>query len=1028
MTDVIPRGSTSQRRPWLLVLLLVLAPFAGCGHRDPTSTVPEPSGDAEGSTSIAEQQIGDPIAQAEAAPGRGPSEASSVERADSLIESGNFAGAEQVLMNLTLLDPDDVMVLFRLANVKAAQGRLSEAVEILEAIPDDDAQASLPALGQAGDWCMELGRFDESEKKYLQILRILPDAVPAHRQLAYLYNRQGRRHEAAVHVRRLCQLGDIQQDELQSLIVLSDAMYDEPGSMAEDDGRPYWPIGNLAIARRLVNQRRYDEAVEQLKNDVKRERVLPAAMAFYGRCAVEAQNVSEFQWWLEKTDETTREFADFWAAFGTYLVSEHRHQEAVRALCEALERDPTDLISRGRLYQALMVLGKEDFAKAQQQQWLTTRDTLNANNRINGTPAEKADAIAELAENLLLLHRNLEAVLWKTVEGTLRNVPKETFQALNQQRLSLIQSGRLYPSNEQSLCGLDSSAFPLPDVRGTIDLGSQSLADFHISADPDSLSEPSLSETITVRMENVAQDVGLDHRFSVASRPQPTGFALYQILGSAVVAFDYDLDGAVDLYLGQGGSDPPAFTGEQSNQLYRNVDLRLREVSDPSSTTNFRYTTGVTSGDWNQDGFADLVVCNLGVSYLHLNNGDGTFSRSTLEQQSNVTRVPSSVAMADLTGDSLPDIWRVAYVDDSNMAQKPDRNADGGVTKALIPTEFSPGKDRGFANDGNGGWSSFGGESDSLKASSFKASNGLGVVVSDFDGQPGNEIFVGNDLFPNQLWKRKGDSWSDGALLLGCGFGYTGRATASMGIAVGDFDRSLTQDIHITNYQQEASNLYLHRNGAYQDRNLQYKLNRPSIAVLGFGTQSVDVDNDGWLDLVVANGHVDKEADSKVPFEQPPQLFRNLGQNFELAKVEDPSGYWNSNHLGRGLARFDFNRDGRSDHVVTHLEAPTALLLNQTATSNHWLQIQLIGTQCERDAIGAKVTLRAGNRQLAGWVTAGDGFMSRNEAIVCFGLGDSVRVDEISIRWPDGREQRHENLGVDQRVLIIQSDRNVHAF
>jgi len=177
--------------------------------------------------------------------------------------------------------------------------------------------------------------------------------------------------------------------------------------------------------------------------------------------------------------------------------------------------------------------------------------------------------------------------------------------------------------------------------------------------------------------------------------------------------------------------------------------------------------------------------------------------------------------------------------------------------------------------------------------------------------------------------------------------------------------------------------------------------------------------------LVVTNGHVDDTGEPGRPFQQPPQVFANLGDHFQLMKVSDPSHYFGSDHVGRALARLDFNRDGKSDFVVTHLESPSALLINRTETNNHWLQVQLVGTQCERDAIGAKIGVRCGDQQWTGWVTAGDGYLCHNESIVSFGLGGSAELAELVVTWPTGEQQHFKSVAIDHRILIVQGQATV---
>ncbi len=443
---------------------------------------------------------------------------------------------------------------------------------------------------------------------------------------------------------------------------------------------------------------------------------------------------------------------------------------------------------------------------------------------------------------------------------------------------------------------------------------------------------------------------------------------------------------------------------------------QLLDVTSVAGAADFQYSMGATAGDWNQDGFPDLVVANIGEDSLLINNGDGTFTRRPIIAPRDVNRVPTSVAMADLTGDSCPDIFELSYVDDPEMILLPRRNDKGQVLNAMSPLQYKPGHDRICENDGRGGMSirPFATETNEIRT-------GLGLLITNFLAhKPGNEIFVGNDLYPDQLWVRDPTTglWSDVAPALGCAFGIRGSKTASMGIAAGDFDNSGTIDLHITNYQDRNASLFLNLGEAFLERNVQYGLAEDSQSVLGFGSQAIDYDNDGDRDLVVTNGHIEQSLSIQAPFEQPLQLFSNLGGRFELVAVEDPSGYWSGKHLGRGLARLDFNRDGKDDFAVTHLGEQSALLINRTETMNHWLQVRLVGVESERDAIGAKVKIRFDDREATNWVIAGDGYFCRNETTVSFGLGLRYRSSGNLDHLADGeraadREYRCRSEAVD---------------
>ncbi len=984
--------------------LLFLIMMIGCGPAAKHPDATRPRDRSKDAAVVTDQSGRDELPR-----DKSLSDESLLDRADRLTESGDSVEAITILRELLIADPHDALVLFRLANLSAEQGSLADAIEMLEAIPEDHPEAGLAALGQTADWCFQLERYDDAERKYVRLLERAPDAALAHRQLAYLLNRQGRRHEAAVHVRVLCELGDVRQDELQSLIVLSDAMYDDPDSANDELTNPYWPIGASGIARRLFNEQRYDEVVRLLEPEVKERGARPAIVALYGRAAIEAQDEATFARWMSLDHRETRAMAEYWAAYGTYLLAECRFDEAARALGEAIDRDATDLISIGRLRQALLALAETELADRWQTRWRQIREVLRINNRLSATAAIDPQRVADIAARLDALGYRLQAVLWKSIEAATRGTPTGASQMLQTQHQQLVDSEQSFPSGAERLCGMDLRRYPLPQdaSEGTAFRGSSLRA-----------TDISLAK-VNAHFVDIAARMGFEHSFSVAREPQTSGFTIFQFFGGAVAVLDFDLDGFPDLYCGQGAADAPSFESERSNQLYRNTGAAMVDVTQSSAAIENRYSTGLTAGDWNQDGFADIVVCNLGGDALFLNQGDGTFRAEPLIASGSRTRVPSSVALADVTGDGLPDIFQLAYVDDPDFTRRPERNASGQVISSLLPAEFAPGADRLLASDGRGGhrpvaWDPGG----------ANASTSLGVVIADFNGEPGNEIFIGNDIRPNQFWTRDpvSGSWVEVALPLGCAYGYTGGATASMGIAAGDFDNTGTLDLHITNYQDDAASLFLAAGGVFRDRNVQFNLSSDSRAVLGFGTQSIDFDNDGRLDIVVTNGHVEDEAGSDAEFRQPPQLFRNMEGRFELADVTDESGYWSRRHLGRALARLDFNRDGRMDIAVTHLEAPSALLLNQTETDHGWLQLQLVGTRSERDAIGASVTVTTGERTTSHWVMAGDGYMCRNEAVLAIGLGEFDHIDEIAIRWPSGERQTIRDVRANRRLMILENE------
>jgi tetratricopeptide (TPR) repeat protein len=982
---------------WAILHTLACLVFIGCG---PASEKPGPT-----AQETAKPEQGDQVDADTATPPIRRDQL--LERADLFAEAEEYDKAAELLQQLLIVNPQDVEVLFRLASVTASTGNLADAIRFLDEVPADHPDAGLPALGQSADWCLQLERYDQAETRYLAILKQAPDTSMALRRIAELLNRQGRRHEAAEHIRQLCRQGDFRQDELQALIVLSDAMISNP-----DDTGPtavdYSPIGASGQARILFTERRYGEAAEVLRETVDKGGAPPSVVAFYGRCVAEAQDDPEFLRWLGKTDAAVREFSEYWAAVGAYLATSQQHEAATRALLEALDRDPTDFMSINRVHHMLTLLEKPAEAEKWKKRWTAYHQALLASNGISDSETPNVAAMDELASQLNAIGRKLEAVLWKSLESHYRQHPQEILNHWNRERQQLVASDSGFPDRTERICGFRLDEYPVPNFKNLASSAATPTQKPKVWTDEQPIS-----------LANVAEQIGLTHAYRIAPEDRESGFAMYHQAGGGVAVLDYDCDGNPDLYFAQGAADPPEFIAQQSNVLYRNEGGRVVDVTDRAEAEEYRYTIGCTAGDWNQDGFPDLITTNIGFNRLFINNGDGTFAARNLEGSDDMDRMPSSVAIADLNGDHLPDIFELNYIQDPQIAKLPERDKSGNVIEAVGPGDFASAMDRIGINDGSGGVSF-----KPISNLPSEAHKGLGVVIADFDNKPGNDVFVGNDKSANQLWVRDPDSgaWSDIAIINGSAFSSGGGATASMGIAAGDFDQTGTLDLHVSNFQNESACLYLSQDGVFRDRAVQYKLDVPSRAALGFGSQAIDFDNNTMLDLVVANGHIDNYLTMSGPFKQLSQLFINLGDRFQVAEVDDASGYGQTPHLGRALARLDFNRDGKNDMVITHLSEASALLLNQTQTSNHWMQLQLVGVRSERDAIGAKIKVKLGDRSLWEWVIGGDGYFCRNEAVVSFGLGDAARVDELSIDWPSGVSQTITNVAVDQRILIVEDD------
>lgn len=523
---------------------------------------------------------------------------------------------------------------------------------------------------------------------------------------------------------------------------------------------------------------------------------------------------------------------------------------------------------------------------------------------------------------------------------------------------------------------------------------------------------------IEPRLVNVAAAAGLDFQWYHESTIDLSSIPIYQSLGGGIAVLDYDRDGWPDVYFGQGGCTPPHEVSSRPNPLMRNLGGYFQEVTEESGAGDRGYACGITVGDVNQDGFDDLWVGNLGKNRLLVNNGDGTFGDATRSLGEHDDTFSTSLAIADLNGDALPDLFECNYIEMAGAFDPPKKGADG-IELQTSPLEHYSQSDRWFRNLGDGHF-----RAEFIDSSIVEPGTSLGVVVTDFDGDHQNQVMVGNDERANHfLALGKDGRFHNFANAMGLAYGFDGVATGCMGIATGDFNRDGYLDLHVTNFLEESANLYLQNaSGEFVDAATRFDIDKSSRPYVGFGSKAIDVDNDGWLDLAVTNGHIFDMSRFGRPFKMRPQFLISRGNRFEEVTVEDDSGYWNGEYLGRSMAILDYDRDGKTDLIVGHLDAPTALLQNQTTPHGDGIHFNIVGVTSERDAIGAKITLETNQGKFSQWVTAGDGYLSSDESTISFALTKDMKVLAARIEWPSGHVQSIPTPAANQYHLVIEKE------
>jgi len=478
---------------------------------------------------------------------------------------------------------------------------------------------------------------------------------------------------------------------------------------------------------------------------------------------------------------------------------------------------------------------------------------------------------------------------------------------------------------------------------------------------------------------------------------------MYSFTGGGIGVIDFDNDGWPDIACTQGGDWDRPESPDFNDRLFRNLDgERFGDVSPLAGLDTAGFSQGVACGDVNNDGWADIYVARIGRNALYLNNGDGTFSDATESLGPAVARWTTSCLIADLDGDGNSDLLDVNYLTGDGVFTNLCNYR--GHRRACFPGKFASERDDLWVNAGD---ATFRLAEELGSGFSDDPRPGLGTVAADFDESGKLSVFVANDSLANWYYRLEREEDSslvvrDSAGLQGLRADRDGRAQACMGVACSDADGDGELDIFVTNYFQEHNTLYLSQDFGFVDSSRECGLFTPSLPLLGFGTQFLDADLDGWDDLIVVNGHVDDFRFDGTPFRMPAQFFRNGGGSFS-ERSEDSGPYFQKQTLGRSTAVVDWNRDGLPDVAVMHLDDPLALLTNTSQRTGQSLIVRLVATTTQRDAIGTRVKVQLQNgRELTRQLVAGSGYQAGNEPALVFGLGNNAAISSVEVRWPSG--------------------------
>ncbi|MHB8972285.1 MAG: FG-GAP-like repeat-containing protein [Pirellulaceae bacterium] len=933
-------------------------------------------------------------------------------RATNAWVSQDFGEAERLSLAVVEQSAESAPALLLAGQASLKNGHSERALEYFQRVSADSPAEYVQAQYEAGLRLFHLGRAGEAEQCLRRALQVNPQHLRANERLAVLLQIEGRTWEALPYAQTLIRSGQCGRDELLMVGGFDSMLIDSPSFIENclrevpDDPIVLLGRGRLALLRK--DDAKQAETI--FRSILARHPEQIEALARLGELLLEKPERAPFLRWQASLPKVADLHPRTWYARGVWAQRNGQPRAAVRCFVEALRLHPNHVSSNFQLSQVLISLGMPEAATpfVERARLLSKLDfTLS---QLQSLPdLELMRQVAEMNEQLGGVW---ESMGWSNVALLLDPETTWARQRLTRSNHRSIASDNFILVEFQPALAFDISEYPLPVWPAPDEQESQ--ADTQSAVDGN------------VQLIDVAQESGISFQYFNGTTRTYGPDHIMTAPGGGMGVIDYDCDGWPDLYFAQAG--PWDQRGDQNtylDRLFRNLgDGRFVDVTEQAGLREGNFSGGIAVGDYNDDGFPDIYVLNIGESRLFENMCDGTF-RDVTEAAGcggDDDKWSTSGVIVDLNGDGFPEIYSVNYVLlDEALAKDCGQK---GKAMGCAPTLFHAKQDRLFLNLGNGRFEDVTEECGIV----VPDGKGLAVVAADFSGTGHMDLFVANDTTPdfyfsNQV-QRPGEPlcFVERGVELGLAMNAAGQSQASMGLTLGDANGDQLLDVYIGTFYHDSNTLFLQDiANTFSDETRSAGLREPTFKMLTFGAQFVDADLDGWLDLVQANGHVDRSYDPSVPDLMRPQFFKNRGDGQFVELTSESLGpYFQQQYLGRAVAIVDFDRDGKPDVCVSHLDVPAALLANRSPNAGHYLAVTLYGRTCSRDAFGATILLEAGGRTWTRPLSAGGGYMATNEKKTIFGLGNSERVQRLEIRWPSGAVQAFEDLAVDQELLVVE--------
>jgi tetratricopeptide (TPR) repeat protein len=896
--------------------------------------------------------------------------------------------------------------LLQLAAIRIMRDRRAEAITLLEGVPETSRFWG-PAQATLAELLIKERRAADAEAVCRRHASRDPQALLPRQRLIYLLSLEQRSAEARD---LLWQVERIQDDPRVLVDLVLELLLDQQdvrgfGPELEDFVKrtPDDPFLRRAWGLDLLYQGKAEDAKGHLETAAQSLMNDPIGRFALAECEILLGNSPSAADLLGPRPELPADQAAWWIFLGRLEEALGNPKAAASAFRQALDRQPDGREAHFRLGKLLERLGRpgegqEHLAAAQRQadRFLAVRRE-HERVRKGGLPKDPA-LYQKLGDLCQRAGQIPEARAW--FEWALRLDPNRS-----EVRQRLNDLSRLPDSEPVAL------ARPVKTASATPDLAPETSA----AARSGQVGE----DRLPVRFEDVAQRSGIRYQYDSGASDR---LFLADTMGGGAGLIDFDRDGWLDIYFVNGCSIPwDQKNPPRPNRLYRNMgDGTFLDVTAKAGVAGAGYGMGCAVGDFDNDGYDDLFVTGLHRTILYRNRGDGTFEDVTAQAGVASDRWTTAAGFGDLDGDGDLDLVVITYVEialDDALACRDYAGKRIHCTPGRYPAQL----DLLYRNNGDGTFTEV------SHRAGFEADGGrgLGLAIADLDEDGQLDIFVANDASPNFLFRNLGGlKFEEIGAIAGIATNGSGKATASMGVVAQDLDGDGRIDLFFTNLVNE-SNTFLRNlgQGLFSDATLGAGLDAPSRPKTGFGDAALDVDNDGLLDLFVANGHVDDRPWANSPMAQAPLLFlgRGLGR-FKVAGPESHSSYLARSVVGRAVACGDLNNDGRLDLVVVHRDALAVVLRNQTP-GGHYLGVSLRGTRSGKTPIGAQVRCRAKTFSATRYVTSGTGYLSAHDPRVWFGLGGADRIESLEVRWPSGKFQSWRDLDVD-RIVEIEEGRS----